>query len=93
MDAIDYFFYLIDKKIRTIKPEFQYDYDADGAINAAIAELNYRFIQHNLGYEFANSQIITIDSTFLHKTAVKPTLILLLEEGYEGAEDEIRNVY
>ena len=93
LDAIDYFFYLIDKKIRTIKPEYQYDYDADGAINAAIAELNYRFKQHNLGYEFANSQIITIDSTFLHKTAVKPTLKLLFEEGFEGAEDEIRNVY
>lgn len=49
--------------------------------------------QHNLGYEFANSQIITIDSTFLHKTAVKPTLKLLFEEGFEGAEDEIRNAY
>ena len=64
LDTIDYFFYLIDKKLRTIKPEYQYDYDADGAINDAIAELNYRFKQHNLGYEFANSQIITIDSTF-----------------------------
>ena len=93
LDAIDYFFYLIDKNIRTIKPEYQYDYDADGAINAAIAELNYRFKQHNLGYEFANSQIITIDSTFLHKTAVKPALKLLFEEGFEGAEDEIRNAY
>ena len=93
LDAIDYFFYLIDKKIRTIKPEYQYDYDADGAINVAIAELNYRFKQHNLGYEFANSQIITIDSTFLHKTAVKPALKILFEEGFEGAEDEIRNAY
>lgn len=70
-----------------------YDYDADGAINDAIVELNYRFKQHNLGYEFANSQIITIDSTFLHKTAVKPALKLLFEEGFEGAEDEIRNAY
>ena len=64
LDAIDYFFYLIDKKIRTIKPEYQYDYDADGAINAVIAELNYRFKQHNLGYEFANSQIITIPDEY-----------------------------
>ena len=93
LDAIDYFFYLIDKKLRTIKPEYKYDYDADGAINDAIVELNYRFKQHNLGYEFVNSQIITIDSTFLHKTAVKPALKLLLEEGFEGAEDEIRNAY
>ena len=46
-----------------------------------------------MGYEFANSQIITIDSTFLHKTAVKPALKILFEEGFEGAEDEIRNAY
>lgn len=93
LDAIDYFFYIIDKKMRTLKPKYQYDYDADGAVNDAIVELNYRFKQHNLGYEFINSQIITIDSTFLHKTAVKPTLKLLFEEGFEGAEDEIRNAY
>ena len=31
--------------------------------------------------------------TFLHKTAVKPALKLLFEEGFEGAEDEIRNAY
>lgn len=36
-------------------------------INDAIVELNYRFKQHNLGYEFVNSQIITIDSTFCIK--------------------------
>ena len=93
LDAIDYFFYLIDKLLRTIKPEYKYNYDSDEAANKAIIELNYRFKQHNLGYEFVNSQIIAIDNNFLHKTAVKPALKLLFEEGFEGAEDEIRNAY
>lgn len=93
LDAVDYFFYIIDKKLRTLKPEYKYDYDSEGAVNEAIIELNYRFKQHNLGYEFINSQIITIDSTYLHKRAVKPSLKLLFEEGFEGAEDEIRNAY
>ena len=93
LDVIDYFFYIIDKKLRTLTPEYKYDYDADKAVNDAIVELNYRFKQHNLGYEFVNSQIIAVDSTFLHKTAVKPALKLLFEEGFEGAEDEIRNAY
>lgn len=48
--------------------------------------MNYRFKQHNLGYEFVNSQIITIDSTLLHEMAVKPTLKLLFE-------DETRKAY
>lgn len=93
LDVVDYFFYIIDKKLRTLKPEYQYDYDANEAVNAAIVELNYRFKQHNLGYEFINSQIIIIDSTCLHKNVVKPSLKLLFEEGFEGAEDEIRNAY
>ena len=93
LDAIDYFFHIIDRKLRTLKPEYKYDYDADTAVNDAIMELNYRFKQHNLGYEFVNSQIITIDSTLLHETAVKPALKLLFEEGFEGAEDEIRKAY
>lgn len=93
LDTIDYFFHVIDRKLRTLKPEYKYDYDADTAVNDAIMELNYRFKQHNLGYEFVNSQIITIDSTLLHETAVKPALKLLFEEGFEGAEDEIRKAY
>lgn len=93
LDAIDFFFYTIDVKLRTFKPPYKYDYDANGAVSKAIVELNYRFKQHNLGYEFINSRIITVDSTLLHEEAVKPTLKLLYEEGFEGAEDEIRNAY
>lgn len=79
--------------MHTLKSEYKYDYDADTAVSDAIMELNYRFKQHNLGYEFINSQIITIDSTLLHETAVKPTLRLVFEESFEGAEDEIRKAY
>ena len=93
LDAIDFFFYIIDVKLRTFEPPYKFDYDADGAASKAIVELNYRFKQHNLGYEFINSQIITVDSTLLHETVVKPALKLLYEEGFEGAEDEIRKAY
>ena len=93
LDSIDFFFYVIDKKLRTLKAQYKHDYDADIAVSDAIMELNYRFKQHNLGYEFINSQIIPIDSTLLHEMAVKPALKLLFEEGFEGAEDEIRKAY
>lgn len=93
LDAIDFFFFLIDEKLRNIHPQYKYDYDANGAVNNAIIELNYRFKQHNLGYEFIDSQIIRIDNTLLHKTVVKPALKLLFEEEFEGAEDEIRKAY
>lgn len=48
LNVIDYYFYIIDKKLRKIKPEYQCDYDFVGAVDNAIVELNYRFKQHTL---------------------------------------------
>lgn len=93
LDFIDYYFHLFDLCFRNYKPEYNPNYDADGAVSDAIKELNNRFKQHNLGYEFINSQLIRIDNTLIHKEIVKPALILLSEEGFEGAEDEITKAY
>lgn len=93
LDAVDFFFNIFDMKLRNVNPESQYEYDSGKAVDNAITELNYRFKQHNLGYEFINSQIIRIDHTIMHKNIVKPMLKLLYEEGFEGAEEEIREAY
>lgn len=93
LDFIDYYFHLFDSNFRNLKPGDNPIYDADGAVSDAIKELNDRFKQHNLGYEFINSQIIRIDNTLIHKEIVKPTLNLLSEEGFEGAEDEMTRAY
>lgn len=93
LDVLDLFFNFIDGPLRKIRPSNNYNYNPDENANKAIKELNYRFKQHNLGYEFKNSQIIIINNTFLHKTAVKPTLKLLVENGFEGAEQEMLSAY
>jgi hypothetical protein len=54
----------------------------------AIAELNVRFQEHGLGYEFVNGEIARIDSQFIHSDTVKPALNLLNETGYSGAQNE-----
>lgn len=59
----------------------------------AIIELNNRFKQHNLGYEFINGEIIRIDNKVLHQEVIKPALRLLSEEGFEGAEEEFRKAF
>lgn len=93
LDALDFFFYTFNTKLRKIKPEQIYKYDAEKKVDDAIFELNYRFKQHNLGYELINGQVVRIDSTMLHNKVVKPTLKLLYEQGFEGAEEEIREAY
>jgi hypothetical protein len=60
----------------------------DDPIDKAITELNYRFKQHNLGYEFTNGEIIPKTNTIAHETIIKPALKLLLDEDFRGAEEE-----
>ncbi len=58
------------------------------AIRQGIEELNIRFQENGLGYEFVNGQIIRIDSKHLHQEAIKPAIHLLHQHGFEGANDE-----
>ncbi|TDK65986.1 STM4504/CBY_0614 family protein [Sapientia aquatica] len=62
--------------IRTISPE------------DAIVELNNRFKEHGIGYQFESNELIRVDSEFLHAEAVKPTLTVLRGEGFAGANQE-----
>jgi hypothetical protein len=54
----------------------------------AISELNERFKEHGIGYQFESNELIRIDSEFLHAEAVKPVLTVLREDGFKGANDE-----
>jgi AbiJ N-terminal domain 4 len=54
----------------------------------AVDELNHRFREHGVGYQFESGEIIRVDSEYIHADAVKPALVLLRERQYEGANDE-----
>lgn len=54
----------------------------------AIAELNHRFRENGMGYEFSNGIIIRKDSEILHEEVVKPALYLLQDEEFDGALEE-----
>lgn len=61
--------------------------------NYAIEELNYRFKQHNLGYEFINGEIIRKDSEHIHQEIIKPALKLLVSCEFAGAEQEYLDAF
>lgn len=86
LDVIELSFYVIDSYTR----QFEYLHSAKykERADAAIDELNKRFLEHAVGYQFINRQIIRIDSQHIHSEVVKPVLFLLSEEPYKGAQDE-----
>jgi hypothetical protein len=59
----------------------------------AISELNRRFKEHGVGYQFVESEIIRVDSELLHAETVKPALRLLNEINYHGAQQEFLSAY
>lgn len=54
----------------------------------AIKELNQRFKENGIGYDFSNGILIRKDSEILHEEVTKPALRLLQEEDFEGALEE-----
>jgi hypothetical protein len=63
--------------------------DAGDAIN----ELNTRFKEHGIGYQYAGGMIIRIDSQYVHTEAVLPAISLLQNKGFEGASEEFFNAH
>ena len=59
----------------------------------AITELNQRFHEHGVGYQYESGQINRIDSQFVHSKAVQPALKMLSASMYEGANAEFLSAH
>jgi hypothetical protein len=63
--------------------------DADDAIE----ELNVRFLEHSLGYQYVDGIVVRLDSQFAHSEIVKPALSLLNDAGFDGPADEFMHAF
>lgn len=61
--------------------------------NNAVEELNQRFKEQGVGYQFIENEIIRIDSQLIHSEVVKPALKLLSDKNYKGAQEEFLSAY
>jgi hypothetical protein len=57
-------------------------------IEQLIKELNFRFREHGVGYQYESGKIIRVDSQIIHTEAVKPVLHLLSDPQFQGANEE-----
>jgi hypothetical protein len=67
--------------------------NASGSADDAIDELNDRFKEHGIGFQFVEGEILRVDSELIHSEAVKPALRLLNEKNYHGAQQEFLSAY
>lgn len=65
---------------------------SDGAAEA-LAEINRRFDQHGVGYQFEGGRLIRKDSEFMHAEAIKPTFALLSTPEFAKANEEFMTAH
>lgn len=87
LDVVELIFKLVDYKLEN---DYGFKNHAHRKIDFddAVIELNGRFKEHGVGYQFEGAEIIRVDSEFLHAEAVKPTLAILRDNNFKGASDE-----
>jgi len=86
LDVVELSFQQIDTIVRS--PSFRSDDRLQLSPDSAIAELNVRFLEHGIGYQYQSGRIVRLDSEILHGEVVRPALQLLASERYHGANDE-----
>lgn len=62
-------------------------------IDGAIAELNQRFQEHAVGYQYQAGQIVRVDSQYLHSETVEVAVSLLHDAGFKGPLDEFMEAH
>ena len=87
LDVVELAFKLINTFIRD-NSSYQYYTDRKLDPDAAVEELNERFKEHGVGYQFESNELIRVDSEFLHSEAVKPALTVLRGSAFKGANEE-----
>jgi hypothetical protein len=86
LDVIELALRVIDTYIR--KDEYRYNTDRKMSADDAISELNQRFKEHGVGFQFESGELLRVDSQFMHSEAVKPALAVLRGKHYKGASEE-----
>jgi hypothetical protein len=88
IDVIDLTFKFINTILNNNFQYYAQSNEAKLSPNKAIEELNERFKESGIGYSFEGGEIIRIDSTYIHSEVVKPTISLLWNLKFQGANEE-----
>ena len=85
LDVVEVSFRLLNR-LRS-SPEWQGRIPQE-KFDRAVTELNARFREYGIGYQYENGEMVRIESPYLHAEVVKPALALLSFKEYAEAQAE-----
>lgn len=95
LDAIEIAFKLINRALRGENANYLAACGVRLFPDEAIADLNTRFREHGVGYQFSadQNQLVRVDSMFLHGGVVEPAMMLLDDRAFAGAAQEFAQAH
>lgn len=90
LDIIELSFHYVDRKLRHLNDYKQKRLGIRQDPDDAIEELNFRFREAGVGYQFDGGQVVRVDSQLIHGEAVIPALQLLSDPRFSGPNEEFR---
>lgn len=94
LDIIELCFRVIDTNIARNYNNYKCHTTSSQSPEDAISELNSRFNESGIGYQFESGELLRVDSQFIHAETVKPILQFLgSHKSYRGANDEFLSAH
>jgi len=94
LDIVELCFSSIENFVAKDYDTYVYETSSSQNPDDAIFELNSRFKEAGVGYQFESGNLIRIDSQYIHAEIVKPVLHFLGSEiTYRGANDEFLSAH
>jgi hypothetical protein len=59
----------------------------------AVEELNIRFREHGVGYQYVSGNLVRLDDEFTHQEVVRPALALLGDPMFAAADEHFRSAH
>lgn len=89
LDVVELSFRVLD----TIVRQSSYDFHGTEQPDDAIAELNARFREHGVGFQYESGQLVRVDSQIIHTEVVRPALRFLSGKDFKGANQEFLSAH
>ncbi|KRP89533.1 hypothetical protein AOQ72_00125 [Bradyrhizobium yuanmingense] len=93
LDGIELSFSIIEGHCSQNGYAGRYYHQATDAAREAVEELNIRFREAGVGYQYSDGQIVRVDSLLIHKEVVVPALTVLRGKDFKNAQDEFLSAY
>jgi hypothetical protein len=91
LDAIELTFRIIE--VYCGKENYLYGRKNRKIADGVVEELNTRFKEHGVGYQFTVGKLLRVDSQLVHTEAVIPALVVLRGKHFAGAQEEFLSAF